>query len=186
MKIKAIASFLGVFLLVAGLGTGVVLIRQKQLLSSEAAGACTTHPEKCNAKKGESCVNGVCKITKKDDNTPDAKTGTCVCQKPNGANCVPLAGTCTNSGGCNCSNGCIPKKNLCISQPAGNGTRDLPSCVNSFSEYPNGCIPAKYELSGGKECFDFDPNLSFKKCCLKGFTPATFNSSPGKYTCILK
>jgi len=31
---------------------------------SQASGGCTTNPAQCNAKKGETCVNGVCKVTK--------------------------------------------------------------------------------------------------------------------------
>lgn len=188
MKIKAIAGFLGLLFLVGAAGVGVLALQRVQTLIPHASSNsnCEGNDGKSKCKAGkEYCDNGVCKNVNggKNDNTSDAKTGTCVCENAHGTNCG--TGSCTNNGGCNCDKGCTPKKNLCINRSVGSGGGGLPSC-ESFWENWTACIPAKYnllKLTGGRKCVASDGSVGI--CCSKGFKPA-LTSEEGTFKCIAK
>lgn len=78
MKLKTILGFLGMFLVVGGLGAGIILTQQQQLLAPKAASInnCTDKKGNSKCKSGkETCVNGVCKPINNTGGTNTSGTG---------------------------------------------------------------------------------------------------------------
>lgn len=161
---KIIATILGLFLLVGGVGAGIILTQQPQLLQQKAATITTLY---CSKFNNDDCIYG-CK--------PDENGGTC--------NPAP-----TPEPGPGCSNDLCDTQSCCSSYTCTSAPDGHKHCIGSGSTCSNGVScsnPSDCHCQGGDVCTGIvcDPTIH-QQCLSQGRAWCTNMTGRGMTCCAV-